>query len=63
MKLKDKRRMCVTKFAISRKTNTYMKTLLKHLLAGELAQVSTIKLKLAVDSMLKDVQAGGVKKM
>jgi hypothetical protein len=54
MKVKDKRRACVTKFATSRKHNTYLKMLLKHLLAGELCQVSTKKLKLAVDTMLLD---------
>lgn len=59
MKVNDKRRACVTKFATSRNQNTYLKMLLKHLLAGELAQVSAKKLKLAVDTMLLDAQAGG----
>ena len=40
MKIKDKRKACLTKFANSRKGNTYLKMLVKHVLAGELAQVS-----------------------
>ena len=34
MKVKEKRRACVTRFATSRKHNTYLKMLLKHLVAG-----------------------------
>ena len=63
MKMKDKRRVIITKFANSRKHNTYLKMLLKHLLAGEVAQLSTKKLKVAVDTMLLDAQAEDFKKI
>ena len=63
MKVKDKRKACLTKFANSRKGNSYLKMLLKNMLAGELAQVSAKKLKLAVDTMLLDAQASGGKDM
>ena len=63
MKVKEKRNACVTRFATSRKQNTYLKMLLKHLIARELVQLSTKKLKLAVNTMLLDTQAEISKKM
>jgi hypothetical protein len=37
MKVKEKRRACVTRFATSRKPNTYLKMLLKDVIGGDLA--------------------------
>ena len=56
-------RACVAKFAYSRKHKTYLKMLLKHLLEGKLAQVYSKKLKVAVDTMLPDVQPSEPKKI
>ena len=56
MKTKDKRKAFVAKFANSRNNNSYLRMLLKHLVAGEQAQVTVKKLKLAVDIMLLDNQ-------
>jgi len=63
MKVKEKRRACVTRFASTQKQNTYLKMILKNVVGGELAEVSTKKLKLAVDTMLLDTQANTGKKM
>jgi hypothetical protein len=56
IKAKDKRRAYISKFANSRNHNTYLRMLLKHVVAGEQAQVTAKKLKLAVDTMVLDTQ-------
>jgi hypothetical protein len=55
MKGNEKRRPCVAQSACSRKHNTYLKMLLKDLLAGELAQVFSLTLKVYLETMLLDV--------
>ena len=57
MKSKEKRKNYITRFANSRGKNKYLKMLLKHLVAGEQAQVTNKKLKLAVDAMILETQA------